>query len=116
MIDLAPKHLDEVKRILAEQVPGVEVRAYGSRVSGTARPYSDLDLALVGDEKIDGRRIEALKDAFAESDLPFMVDVLDFHAISESFRQVILTRGFEMVQEKAAGAPEQSVTRTCGTQ
>ena len=116
MIDLAPKHLAEVKRILAEHVPGVEVRAYGSRVSGTARNHSDLDLALLAEEIIDRRTLEAIKDAFSESDLPFMVDVLDWHAVSDSFRQAILGRGYELVQEKAAGTPGQSTARTCGSQ
>lgn len=101
MIDLSEEHLGEVRRILREHFPGVEVRAFGSRVRGQAREYSDLDLALVGDETFDWRRIEAVKDAFSDSGLPFMVDVLDWNAISESFRAAILERGFMVIQDKA---------------
>ncbi len=89
MIDFDAKYLDIVRRILAAHVPEVEVRVFGSRVLGKARCYSDLDLALVGEKRIDEPRLEAMRDVLSESDLPVQVDVLDWHAISESFRKVI---------------------------
>lgn len=98
MIDIEPKHLELIKRILAEHVPDCEVRAFGSRVTGTAGSYSDLDIAVIGAEKMDWRKIEALKDAFAESDLPIIVDVIDGNAISESFREVVEKR-YEVIQK-----------------
>ncbi len=86
-----------VKSILRKFVPDYEVRAYGSRVSGTARLYSDLDLEIVGCEAIGDERIDSLKEAFALSDLPIVVDVQDRCAISPAFRRVI-DRQFEIVQ------------------
>lgn len=92
MIDLAPEDLAEVRRILAEHLPGVRVMAFGSRVRGTARPYSDLDLALCAAAPLPISRLEALRDAFAASDLPFLVDVIDYAAVSPAFRQTIDAR------------------------
>ena len=89
MIDLSSEHLAIIRNILQREVPGIEVRVFGSRINGKAETYSDLDLVLVGREKLDWKVIEALKDAFAESDLPFMVDVVDWHAISDEFRGLI---------------------------
>jgi len=89
MIDIDPKYLDEVRRILSEHFPDAEVRVFGSRVTGNARRFSDIDIALVEPERIDPRRIEELKDALSESDIPYRVDVLDWNAVSESFRRVI---------------------------
>lgn len=89
MIDLADEHLAEVRRILQAHVPKCEVLAFGSRVRGNAQTYSDLDLALAAPEKIPQRQLEDLKDSFAESDLPFRVDVLDWHEISDRFRKTI---------------------------
>jgi predicted nucleotidyltransferase len=89
MIDLETKFADEVRHILRANVPECEVRVYGSRVRGTARRHSDLDLAIIGKTALEEWKIDVLKEAFAESDLPIMVDVLDWHTISESFRQVI---------------------------
>lgn len=89
MIDLDERCLSEVRRLLQAHVPEVEVRVFGSRVNGTASRFSDLDLVLVGAAAIAPGRLAALRDAFAASDLPIQVDVLDWHAISDSFRQVI---------------------------
>ena len=89
MIDLNPRHLATVERILAEHAPGLEVRAFGSRATWTARDFSDLDLAIVGESRLDTDVIWRLKEAFSESDLPIRVDVLDWHAISDKFREAI---------------------------
>ena len=99
-IDLNPNHLAIVLGILAEHVPECEVRAFGSRASWTSRDYSDLDLAIVGEGALDWRTLGRLKEAFEESSLPMRVDVLDWHATSESFREVI-ERDYVVVQEGA---------------
>lgn len=96
MIDLPPDDLAEVRRILQFYVPECRVLAYGSRVTGRAWKYSDLDLALQGPETLDWRRVERLKDAFAISDLPIMVDVQDWAGIGESFRRIILEQCEEL--------------------
>ena len=100
MIDLDRASLETVKNILRTHAAGMEVRAFGSRVNGTARPYSDLDLVLIGRDALPLTTLGNLKDAFAESDLPIQVDVIDWNATAESFRRVI-ERGFEVIQ--AAG-------------
>lgn len=46
-IDIAPRDWVDVLNILREQVPGLEVWAFGSRARRAAKPYSDLDLALM---------------------------------------------------------------------
>ena len=89
MIDLNPNHLSIVEGILAEHVPECEVRAFGSRATWNAKDYSDIDVAIVGDGPLDWRTLGRLKESFEESNLPMRVDVLDWHAISESFRKVI---------------------------
>jgi len=98
MIDLKSDHLEIVKRILSEHVPDCEVRAFGSRVAGKPRDYSDLDLAVLGKERIDRRCMGQLREAFAESELPFRVDVQDWHTISESFKEII-EKKYEVIQK-----------------
>jgi predicted nucleotidyltransferase len=98
MIDVRAHHLEIIKAILGRHVPDAEVRAFGSRVSGTAKGHSDLDLAIVGDEPLDFRTKTLLEEAFEESDLPFRVDVVDWAAVSEEFRRII-ARQYETVQK-----------------
>ena len=89
MIDLAPEKLDIVRRLLAAHVPECEVRAFGSRVTGKAKAHSDLDIVLLGPARLPLWRLAALREAFEESELPIRIDVLDWNALSESFRKII---------------------------
>jgi type I restriction enzyme S subunit len=80
--------------ILDRLVPaGLEVWAFGSRARWTARETSDLDLVLRNPAQLETRLetglLDDLKEAFEESDLPFMVDLLDWATVSEKFRKVI---------------------------
>ena len=88
-VDAAPADLETVRRILREHAPGLEARAFGSRVSWTARETSDLDLALMTDEPLDAARMAALRSAFTDSRLPFRVDVVDWAGASDGFREAI---------------------------
>lgn len=98
MLDLTPDQLAEVRQILQLQIPERTVRVFGSRVNGTAKPFSDLDLVVMGDVPLAFRQLAALKDAFAESNLPFRVDVMDWATTSAEFRAII-DREFEVVGE-----------------
>ena len=89
MLDLLPEHLKIVKAIVVKFVPDCEVRVFGSRCNGTARKYSDLDLCIRCNEKLDWKVLAHLKDALMESDLPFRVDLLDYYAMLEHFRKNI---------------------------
>jgi type I restriction enzyme S subunit len=88
-IDISPGDLKIVLDILERHVPDREVWAFGSRATWKAKEYSDLDLAVIGDEPLGYKLLGALKDDFAESDLPFKVDVVDWATTSESFREII---------------------------
>ena len=50
---------------------------------------SDLDLALEGDTDIPPRSLSALEMAFEDSDLPFVVDIVDVNRIGERFRRIV---------------------------
>lgn len=89
MIDLKADQLGAVSRIIGEHVPDCEVRVFGSRVRGTAKPWSDLDVALVASGQLDMITMANIREAFEESDLSIRVDVLDWHAISPEFQAVI---------------------------
>lgn len=97
MIDIRHDQLEIVKAILKRQVPNAEVRAFGSRVTGTAKNHSDLDLVIVGEGPLDFRTKALLEEAFEESDLPFRVDIVDWATVSDSFRNII-ERQYEVVQ------------------
>ena len=88
-IDLNPHDLKIVLAILRKFVPDREVWAFGSRVKWTAKPFSDLDLAIVGEQSLPISIAADLAEAFDESELPIKVDVVDWATTSEAFRQII---------------------------
>jgi uncharacterized protein len=89
MLDLDHDHLEIVRTILHEFVPQYDVWVFGSRILGTARRFSDLDLVIVTEQPLEFTLLGRIRDAFSESDLPFKVDVLDWSAVSEQFRTII---------------------------
>jgi uncharacterized protein len=96
MLDLRPEWLDMLRDLIAAHLPGVEVLAYGSRVQGTAHDGSDLDLVLRNPDgtALPLMTLEDFREALSESDLPILVDVLDWARIPESFRKEIERGGF----------------------
>ena len=87
---LRPDHERMVRDILAEHLPaGFAVRVFGSRATGTHKPYSDLDLALEGAEPLTLAALADLADAFSTGDLPFKVDIVDLRSASPALRAAI---------------------------
>lgn len=91
MLDINKDHLAIIKHILNKFLTTENVWVFGSRATNSARKYSDLDLAL---EDISGRKIDidimlSLQSDFAESDLPWSVDVIDLNNVSDEFKNII---------------------------
>jgi type I restriction enzyme S subunit len=89
-IQMEEKWLNTVRTLVSEHVPNTEVRAFGSRVTGTARKWSDLDLVVLPADTLDRQAISRLVHALQESDLPYRVDVVDARFIDDEFREAIL--------------------------
>lgn len=101
-ISIKPEELEIVRKILGRHVPGREVRAFGSRVSGPLKKFSDLDLAVMDESALPSSVLAGLEEDFRESDLPSKVDVVDWAATSGSFRKII-EREYVAVQEGNEG-------------
>ena len=86
-IAVTPEEWGILRDILRRHLPNREVWAFGSRASRRAKPFSDLDLAIIGETPIDD--LGALTDALCESDLPFRVDIVDWARIDETFQRIV---------------------------
>lgn len=82
----------QVSSILQRFLPENEVWAFGSRVNGNAKHYSDLDLAIISEQPIPLPLLAEVAEAFSESDLAWKVDLVDWATTSERFRQVIVAK------------------------
>ena len=85
MIYVEKRHLKIIHEIISKY-PYI-FYAFGSRVEGTHQPFSDLDLCVM--ENIPELDKSYLEEAFEESNLPFKVDVIEWHKISKDFQGII---------------------------
>ena len=89
-LDLPADHRSWVSTILnANLPPRAMVWIFGSRATGGARRYSDLDLAIDAGRPLTLDEIADLSEAFSESDLPYRVDLVDWYNLDARFRQTI---------------------------
>ena len=90
-LHMRPKHRQVLEALLQEHLPGVEVWAYGSRVSGRSHDGSDLDLVLRGPDlkEIPGGRLGDFEEAVRESTIPFLVEARDWSRLPERFHKQI---------------------------
>ena len=89
MIDLDEKYIDFIKLGVAKYLSNCSIYLFGSRVKGCAKKYSDIDIALSCDD-LDDNVLLKIKSEFADSALPYEVDVIDLNNISEVFKSHII--------------------------
>jgi type I restriction enzyme S subunit len=89
MLDMQPEHWAIVCDILRSHAAGREIWAFGSCARGAAKTYADLDLAIISEQPMSLAQGAALADAFAESALPWRVDIVDWATAGEPFRRII---------------------------
>jgi len=85
MLDLTPSQKALVCAIVDAHLERQRVRVFGSRAHYTAKPFSDLDLLVLG-APLGDRLRGILEEAFDESDLPFRVDIAEAATLSPEFR------------------------------
>lgn len=89
-IDIRSNDLKIVQQILADALPkNAKVWVFGSRATWKTKRSSDLDLAIDAGRALTRNENSALADAFDESDLPYKVDVVDMHNVTNTFKAII---------------------------
>lgn len=78
-----------VIRTIQAIFPTAKIYAFGSRIRGDAQRYSDLDIAVGGEEELDLARVAQVAEIFAQSNLPYKVDLVDFASLDEDFKKII---------------------------
>jgi uncharacterized protein len=89
-IDLPAHYRRLVLGILRAHLPqGTKGWVFGSRATGRARRYSDLDLAIDAGRRLNLDELAELSEAFSDSDLPYRIDLVDWYDIDDRWRQMI---------------------------
>ena len=109
-LHLLPRHQRILEELLREHLPGVEVWAYGSRVSGRSHDGSDLDLVLRGPglAEIPIGQVADFEEAAGESNLPFLVEARDWKRLPEHFHREIERDYVVLVNDRDQGGGDDS--------
>jgi predicted nucleotidyltransferase len=112
-IDLPPDHRQLVLDVLRTTLPHrAKAWVFGSRATGRARRYSDLDLAIDAGRRLTLDETAKLAEALGDSDLPYRVDVVDWRTIDDRFRALIAG---ERVPLAEAAHPDAAIGAGPGT-
>jgi predicted nucleotidyltransferase len=106
-LHLPPRYLAMVQTLLRQHLPEAEVWAYGSRVRGDCHDTSDLDLVVRNPEALTEPcpDLADAAEAFSESNLPLIVQIVDWARIPSSFHAEILA-GYAVVQRAGSEGSE----------
>ena len=85
MLQLETKNYQILQQILSKYP--YKFYAYGSRVKGTARQFSDLDICYFDD--IPRSVVNNIKEELEESDLPFIVELVSWKHMRPEFQEMI---------------------------
>ena len=88
-LDLTPAHREIIMDIARRYLAGFRVIAFGSRVQGRARPGSDLDLCIIGNNPLPDASRRHLMAEFDDALLPFRVDIVEWHDLPSSLQAQI---------------------------
>ena len=99
-LNLPRRYREQLEALLRQHVPGVEVWAYGSRVSGDSHEGSDLDLVLRSPtlEPLGGEYLDLI-EALEESNIPILIQAYDWARLPESFHREI-EQGYMDLQDQ----------------
>lgn len=106
-IDIEPRWHALVLDILHRHAPRpCRVWAFGSRMRGRARRFSDLDLAFDAGRQLTLGETAILDELFDESDLPWRVDIVDLATCSDVFRREVESHAMPFATLAEASSPE----------
>lgn len=87
-IDDATKN--KIIAIITALIPQARIYLFGSRARGTASKWSDIDLALDAQERLDYRDVNEINDLMGAMRTPYKVEVVDLYGVSDTMRNEIL--------------------------
>ena len=86
---ISQEQISKILKCIYLHEPHLKVFAFGSRVKGTARKYSDFDLALDAGHSLDLSVLIKIKNTLSETDLPIVIDIVDYYSLSPDFKALV---------------------------
>ncbi len=87
--------LETVRKIVSKRFKGYKVKVYlfGSRATGKARRFSDIDVAVMPLDPVPGWIFSETREDLEESDILYSVDLVNLSETDAKFRERVLKEG-----------------------
>ena len=92
-VQLTTEELGLLKKVFKDEA---EVLVFGSRVNGKARKFSDVDLCIRRKRQVPIAELAQFRELLQESAFPYIVDVIDYTALSPEFKAIIDQTGVSL--------------------
>jgi predicted nucleotidyltransferase len=76
--------------LISALIPEAKIYLFGSRARNTNSEWSDIDIALDAGTRLPKLTVSEIRDIMEATNLPYKVDIVDFHAVYEALQQAIL--------------------------
>jgi predicted nucleotidyltransferase len=102
-MQLQDKHRAELEQIFESIDLPIEILAFGSRVTGGSHEGSDLDLVIRTNDlsPVASAIFTQLIETIRDSNIPFLVQLIDWAKIPESFH-VNINKNYEVIFDNRA--------------
>jgi predicted nucleotidyltransferase len=84
--------LERVKSSVLEFLKdeNITIILFGSRARGNFNRFSDIDIGIIPNDKLDNKKITLLKDSLENMNIPYTIDIVDLSKVSNTFKQKAL--------------------------
>ena len=89
MKELDEKTKQKIIAVISALMPDVKIYLFGSRARGTNTLIADIDIALDGGKELSRADVDEVKSMFKESNIMYMIDVVDFHSVSKIMQEQV---------------------------
>lgn len=89
MQDNTDIYLEMLAKIILKRLSGCDIILYGSRARKDFREGADIDVAVRCDAAVDPFILSELRDDIDDSTVPVLVDLIDYHTVSDQMRSEI---------------------------
>jgi len=87
-------YLDIAKQIVLRHIDSTKYKVFlfGSRAVGNAKPKSDIDIGIWGNQRLPAVEKLTLEEELSESIVPYKIDIVDFTQVDEDFKKMALEK------------------------
>ena len=86
-------YIETIREIIVKELneEDVSIALFCSFAAGTNTEVSDIDIAVIPKGDLNRWKLSLLREKLEEVTIPYVVDLVDFSKVSESFKNTALT-------------------------